>query len=53
MDSKKKKLGQYFTKNEILQDIVYKLILNSPNKILEPSVGRGDLVNYVKIKVLM
>jgi len=50
MDSKKKKLGQYFTKNEILQDIVYKLILNSPNKILEPSVGRGDLVNYVKIK---
>lgn len=42
--------GQYFTKNKYLQDEVYKLILNKPNLILEPSVGRGDLVEYILSK---
>lgn len=39
--------GQYFTKNKYLQDELYKLILNNPKLILEPSVGRGDLVKTV------
>lgn len=45
-------LGQYFTKNKSLQDKVYNFILNKPDTILEPSVGRGDLVLYVKSKIL-
>ena len=40
--------GQYFTKNEILQEFVRRLILNKPNKILEPSMGRGDLIKYIQ-----
>ena len=40
-------LGQYFTRNIRLQKIVYNLIKNNPNSILEPSVGRGDLVSYI------
>ena len=42
-----KEKGQYFTKNKYLQKCVFNLIKNNPNIILEPSVGRGDLVNYV------
>ena len=40
--------GQYFTKNKILQEFVRRLILNKPNKILEPSMGRGDLIKYIQ-----
>ena len=40
--------GQYFTTNIFLKESVYKLILNNPINILEPSAGRGDLVDYVK-----
>ena len=40
--------GQYFTTETTLQKKVYQFIKNKPNKILEPSVGRGDLVKYVK-----
>lgn len=39
-------LGQYFTTNLELKDIVYKFILNEPNNILEPSIGQGDLISY-------
>lgn len=42
--------GQYFTKNKLLQNESYEMILNNPTTILEPSIGRGDLVNYVKTK---
>jgi adenine-specific DNA-methyltransferase len=42
-----KYLGQYFTKDISLQKKVYEFIKNNPKKILEPSVGRGDLVKYV------
>lgn len=42
--------GQYFTENKYLKKSVYSLILNNPKKILEPSVGRGDLVKYVQKK---
>ena len=41
------KLGQYFTTNDKLKEIVYKFILNNPQNILEPSIGQGDLVSYV------
>lgn len=40
-------LGQYFTTNLELKDIVYKFILNEPNNILEPSIGQGDLISYI------
>ena len=40
-------LGQYFTINIKLQEKVYEFIKNKPSIILEPSVGRGDLVNYI------
>ena len=49
MKSVKKNKGQYFTTNEMLQKKVFDFILNKPSLILEPSVGRGDLVKYVKI----
>jgi len=39
--------GQYFTKHESLQKCIIDFILNNPNIILEPSIGRGDLVKCV------
>jgi adenine-specific DNA-methyltransferase len=39
-----KSLGQYFTKSKLLKDKVVGFIQNNPEIILEPSVGRGDLV---------
>ena len=42
--------GQYFTSNIILKNAVYDLIKNNPKKILEPSMGRGDLVQHVKVQ---
>lgn len=46
-----KKLGQYFTKNEELLKNIYKFIKNNPDKILEPSIGQGHIVNYIKSKI--
>ena len=43
-------LGQYFTKNEELKEIVFKFIINNPSNILEPSIGRGDIVEKITIK---
>jgi len=43
--------GQYFTKNKKLQKCVIDFILNKPTTILEPSVGRGDLVKCVLDKL--
>ena len=37
-----KKLGQYFTTNNILKEKLYEFILNDPLNILEPSIGQGD-----------
>lgn len=42
-----KNFGQYFTKNVDLQKKIYEFIRNNPETILEPSVGRGDLVKYI------
>ena len=47
MTSTNHDLGQYFTTNENLQQKVHELIKNKPTLILEPSVGRGDLVQYI------
>jgi len=44
MKHAKKSLGQYFTTDESLQNAVKSFILNEPIQILEPSIGRGDLV---------
>jgi len=46
----KHNLGQYFTTNIELKETVYNFILNSPDNILEPSIGQGDLISYIKIK---
>jgi len=47
----KHNLGQYFTTNNELKEIVYKFILNNPTNILEPSIGQGDLVTFVTNKL--
>jgi adenine-specific DNA-methyltransferase len=40
-------LGQFFTTNDVLKESVMSFIKNNPATILEPCVGRGDLVEYV------
>ena len=47
INEKIKNLGQYFTINETLKEKIYEFILNNPENILEPSIGQGDLVDYV------
>jgi adenine-specific DNA-methyltransferase len=44
-------LGQYFTTSELLQEKVYSFIKCNPKEILEPSVGKCHLVNYIKSKI--
>lgn len=44
-------LGQYFTTNLMLKETVFEMILNNPDNILEPSIGQGDLVDYVTSKL--
>lgn len=46
----KKNKGQFFTTNKFLKETVNNLILNNPDVILEPSVGRGDLIEYIQTK---
>jgi adenine-specific DNA-methyltransferase len=48
----KQSLGQYFTTNIELKEIVYKFILNNPTYILEPSIGQGDLVTFITNKLI-
>ena len=43
----KHKLGQYFTTNIELKENVFKFIQNNPDTILEPSIGQGDLIQFV------
>ncbi|ATZ80242.1 putative adenine specific DNA methyltransferase [Bodo saltans virus] len=43
--------GQFFTKSIILKQKVYEFIQNKPKIILEPSVGRGDLIYYLRDKI--
>jgi adenine-specific DNA-methyltransferase len=43
----KNNLGQYFTTSDILKNKVLEFIKNKPKRILEPSIGRGDLVKKI------
>lgn len=43
-------LGQYFTTNNQLKEQLFTFILNNPSNILEPSIGRGDLVLFIADK---
>lgn len=43
----KKEYGQYFTTSKILQEKVCGFIQNNPSIILEPSIGKGDLVGCI------
>jgi len=47
----KNKLGQYFTTNKILKQKLMEFILNSPDVILEPCIGQGDLISHIKEKM--
>lgn len=49
--SQQKRYGQFFTKNICLQEKVFSFIKNNPLLILEPCIGRGDLVGIVKKKL--
>lgn len=49
--SLQKKYGQYFTTNNTLLEILYEFIKNKPQLILEPSVGRGDIVEFINKKI--
>ena len=42
--------GQYFTTNEELQEKVFSFIKNKSTTILEPCVGQGHLVEYIRTK---
>jgi adenine-specific DNA-methyltransferase len=43
----KHELGQYFTTHTILKEKVFEFIFHSPACILEPSIGQGDLIQYI------
>ncbi len=47
----KHSLGQYFTTHNELKEKVFEFILNSPSNILEPSIGRGDLITFITNKI--
>ena len=48
----KHKLGQYFTTNHTLKEKIFTFIQNNPKLILEPSIGRGDLISHILNKKL-
>lgn len=45
--SKQHALGQYFTTHITLLEIIFQYIRNKSSIILEPSIGRGDIVQYI------
>lgn len=47
----KHNLGQYFTTHNDLKEKVFEFIFNSPSNILEPSIGRGDLIVFITDKI--
>jgi len=48
---KKNKLGQYFTTDAGLQEKIYEFIKNKPSNILEPSIGQGNLIEFISGKL--
>ena len=49
--SSKHALGQYFTTHIELKKKVLEFILNEPANILEPCIGRGDLITFITDKL--
>ena len=49
-DNKTHTLGQYFTTHIELKEKIFEFIYNKPTNILEPSIGRGDLINFIMDK---
>ena len=49
--SSKHNLGQYFTTHNELKEKVFEFIINNPSNILEPSIGQGDLITFIKDKI--
>lgn len=47
----KNNVGQYFTTHPELKSMVFDFILNNPSNILEPSIGKGDLITFVTEKM--
>ena len=47
----KHNLGQYFTTHNDLKTQLFDFILNDPSNILEPSIGRGDLISFITDKI--
>jgi adenine-specific DNA-methyltransferase len=50
-ETKKKKMGQYFTTDVSLKKYIFEFIKNSPSVILEPCIGQGDLISYMQNKL--
>ncbi len=44
-------MGQYFTTSLELKEKIFEFILNNPDNILEPSIGQGDLIQYIQSKI--
>jgi len=42
--------GQYFTSSQLLKQCVCDFVLNNPERVLEPSVGRGDLIDIMQTR---
>jgi adenine-specific DNA-methyltransferase len=49
--TKNNDLGQYYTTHIELKEKVFEFILNNPSNILEPSIGRGDLIIFINNKL--
>jgi adenine-specific DNA-methyltransferase len=47
----KNKLGQYFTTHSDLKEKIFEFIINKPSNILEPCIGQGDLITFIKDKI--
>jgi len=47
----KNKLGQYFTTNIELKEKIFEFMLNNSSNILEPAIGQGDLIVFIKEKI--
>ena len=43
-------LGQFFTTHIVLKEKVFAFVKNNPSTILEPSIGQGDLIQFITEK---
>lgn len=47
----RKNYGQYFTTHNQLKEKIFEFIMNNPSNILEPCIGQGDLIVFIKNKL--